>query len=184
MPTDRGGLIRALGSDMNVIFTKTGERRYRVSVEGPRVVSSWMEPAPGYDARLPHDMAHFVVENELGITGGLFGQLAGGGHAATFHPADEQASRKVVKRGKRLAAANRGDARLSEQVIFLAWRIWNNDLSGGTSLRGVSAEDIRRVCREFDAVSAIWSKLAVGESMTLVWRGNAAQAVRRRTRGS
>jgi hypothetical protein len=166
---------------MNVTFTKTAERRYRVSVEGPGVVSSWMEPAPGYDARLPHDMAHFVVENELGIAGGVFGQIAGGGHARTFHPTDEQASRKVVKRGKRLATANRSDALLSEKLIFLACRVWNNGSSGETPPKGVSAADIRRVCREFDAVSAIWSKLAVGESMTLVWRGRAARAMRRRS---
>jgi hypothetical protein len=42
-----------------------------------------MDPAPGYDPRLPHDMAHFVVENELGITGGVFGQLAQGGVCST-----------------------------------------------------------------------------------------------------
>ncbi len=89
---------------MQVTFTRTAERRYRVSVEGPGVVSSWMEPAPGYDARLPHDMAHFVVEDELGIGGGVFGQLAGGGHARALHPTAEQASRKVAKRGNRIAA--------------------------------------------------------------------------------
>jgi hypothetical protein len=164
---------------MNVTFTRTAERRYRVSVEGPGVVSSWMEPAPGYDARLPHDMAHFVVENELGITGGVFGQLAGGGHARTFHPTDERASQKLAKRGRRLAVANRRDAMLSEKIVFVASQTWNN-LSGVTTLEGVSAEDIKRVCREFDAVSAIWSELAVGESMTLVWRGSSARAVRRR----
>lgn len=168
---------------MNVTFTRTGERRYRVSIEGPGVISSWMEPAPGYDERLPHDMAHFVVENELGISGGVFGQLAAGGLANTFHPIDEQASRKVVKRGKRLAAANRSDAELSERIIFLAWRVWNQDLSGGTRLDGVSAEDIRRVCRQFDAVSTVWAKLGVGDSMTLVWRGRPARAVRRLPRG-
>lgn len=166
---------------MNVTFTRTAERRYRVSVEGPGVVSSWMEPAPGYDDRLPHDMAHFVVENELGITGAIFGQLAAGGHAGTFHPNDERAGRKVAKRGKRLAATNRGDAMLSEKVIFLSCQTWNNgDLSAVTPVEGVSAVDIKRVCRAFDAVSTIWSKLAVGESMTLVWRGRAARAVRRR----
>ena len=57
---------------------------------------------------------------------------------------------------------------LSERIVYLACRTWNNDLSGLTRVEGVSAEDIRRVCREFDAVSAIWSELAVGESMTLV----------------
>jgi hypothetical protein len=125
-------------------------------------------------------MAHFVVENELGITGGVFGQLAGGGHARTFHPTDERASQKLAKRGRRLAVANRRDAMLSEKIVFVASQTWNN-LSGVTTLEGVSAEDIKRVCREFDAVSAIWSELAVGESMTLVWRGSSARAVRRRS---
>ena len=161
---------------MKVTFTRTAERRYRVSVEGP--VPSWMEPAPGYDARLPHDMAHFVVENELGISGGVFGQLAAGGHARTFHPTAEQARLKVAKRGNRIAATNRADAMLSERIVYLACRTWNNDLSGLTRVEGVSAEDIRRVCREFDAVSAVWSELAVGESMTLVWRGSAGRTGR------
>jgi hypothetical protein len=44
-----------------------------------------MDPAPGYDPRLPHDAAHFIVENELEITGAIFGQLAAGGTANTFH---------------------------------------------------------------------------------------------------
>jgi hypothetical protein len=137
-------------------------------VEGLSVVSSWMEPAPGYDARLPHDMVHFVVENQLGMSGGVFGQLAAGGHAPTFHPIAEPRRRKVAKRGNRLAAANREAALLSEKVVYLACRTWNNDFSEVTPVKGVSAEDIRRICREFDAVSAVWSKLAVEESMTLV----------------
>jgi len=170
-----------MGNDLNVTFKRTAERRYRVSVEGRGVVSSWMEPAPGYDARLPHDMAHFVVENELGIAGGIFGQLAAGGHARTFHPMDQEARRKVARRGKRIAVENRGDANLSERVLYLACQTWNNDdLSAVTPVEGVSAEDIKRVCRAFDAVSTIWSELAVGESITLVWRGSAARAVRRR----
>ena len=50
--------------------------RYKVSVEGKGVVPSQMDPAAGYDPRLPHDMAHFVVENELGLMG-VFGQPEG-----------------------------------------------------------------------------------------------------------
>jgi hypothetical protein len=167
---------------MNVIFTRTGERRYRVSVEGPGVVPSWMEPAPGFDARLPHDMAHFVVENELGITGGVFGQLAAGGLANTFHPSDEHLRRKLYKRDNRIAAINRHDAILSEKVVFLAHQAWNNELSEEPALEGVSTKDIRRVCQQFDAVSAVWSRLGVGESMTLVWRGNADRIKRRLSR--
>jgi hypothetical protein len=107
---------------MKVTFTRTAERRYRVSVQGEGIISSWMEPAPGYDSKLPHDMAHFVVENELGIQGGIFGQLASGGNAGTFRPIDEQTKRKVTKRGKQLLAANRKDAALSEKIVYLAYQ--------------------------------------------------------------
>jgi hypothetical protein len=161
---------------MKVTFTRTGERRYRVEVEGPGVVSSWMEPAPGYDARLPHDMAHFVVENELGIKGGVFGQLAAGGTASTFHPADEKKRRKIVKKGKRMAAASTDDAVLSEKMVFLAWRMWNREPVPARDLEGVSGEDLKRVIREFDAASSVWSGLSVGESMTLEWRGGNARS--------
>ena len=163
---------------MKVTFTRTAARRYRVSVEGPGIVSSWMEPAPGYDDRLPHDMAHFVVENEIGIKGGVFGQLAAG---RTFNRTEEPRKGKVVRRGERIAAANRDDASLSERVVWLACSIWNNKLSEVTPMKGISAEDIRRVCREFDAVSAIWSKLAIGESMTLVWRDHQGRSAKRRS---
>ena len=163
---------------MKVTFTKTAQRRYRVSVEGPGVVSSFMEPAAGFDTRLPHDMAHFVVENELGINGGVFGQLAAGGTARTFRTTIEKGRRKVAKRGNRIAVANRNDALLSEKLVCVACQAWNNVLTDLTPVQGVPVADIRRVCREFDTVSAVWSKLATGESMTLLWRGGAGQTGR------
>ena len=156
---------------MNVTFTRTAERRYRVSVEGEGLGPSFMEPAPGYDARLPHDMAHFVVESELGIRGGVFGQLADGGHVNTFRPLGERPRTRVVKRGNRLAIANRDDAMRSEKIAGIAWRLWTTGATiPAAGVEGVSAEDIARVCRGFEQASAQWSRLQVGESMTLVWR--------------
>lgn len=165
---------------MNVTFTRTGERRYRISVEGPGVISSWMEPAPGYDERLPHDMAHFVVENELGLTGGVFGQLAAGGTANTFHPVETEGKRKLVRRGKEIAAANRADALLSEKIVAITCGRWNADPLAPTEAGVVSEADIERICREFDAVSARWSRLAVSDSMTLEWRGRRPAGTGRR----
>ena len=164
---------------MNATFTRTGERRYRVSVDGPGLVPSFMEPAPGYDARLPHDMAHFVVERELGMAGGVFGQLAAGGHVNTFRPQGERPRTRVIKRGKRLAEQNREDAMLSEKIVGIASRFWNNDAHAAipaAGVEGVSADDLRRVLRAFDTVSAAWSRLHVGESMTLAWTGGVRSA--------
>ena len=165
---------------VNVTFTRTGERRYRVSVEGPGVVSSWMEPAPGYDARLPHDMAPFVVENELGIKGGIFGQLAAGG--GTLTPEDLSTIRAVRKKGFKMHKANRNDAEMTEKIIHLACSTWNNDLDFASPVKGVSDEDIKRICREFDAVSAVWSKLQVGGSMTLTWTADRAASNKDRSK--
>ena len=157
---------------MKVIFTRTGERRYRVSVEGEGVIPAVMDPAPGYDPTMPHDMAHFIVENELGIKGGVFGQLAAGGHAGTFRPVEggKKAGRKT-RTGDRLAAASRGDADLSERLVNLACRTWTGDHpEDASAVKGYTEEDISRVCRQFDAVSAIWRTLKVGGSLTLEWQ--------------
>lgn len=35
-----------------------------------------MNRAPGYDPLMPHDLLHLIVESELGLTRGIFGQLA------------------------------------------------------------------------------------------------------------
>ena len=68
---------------MDVEFRRTGERRYAVTIIVPGRPMLEMNPAPGYDTRMPHDLIHFVVERELGIRHGIFGQLAAGGTAGT-----------------------------------------------------------------------------------------------------
>lgn len=165
---------------MEVTFTRTGQRRYRVSVEGPDVVSSYMDPAPGYDARLPHDMAHFIVENELGIEGGVFGQIAAGG--AFIIPTDNTKRRKIARRRERIAHANHKDALLSEHMIFVTCNLWQKKATDVPSIAGFRAEAIKRVCREFEAASAVWSGLHIGESMTLVWHGGSGRTGRRSRR--
>ena len=142
---------------------------------------SYMEPAPGYDARMPHDMAHFIVENELGINGGVFGQLAAGGTARTFIPIDVDKRRKLRRRGDRIATTNQKDALLSERLVFVAGEVWQNKAEAA-SFKEVPTEDITRVVRQFEAASAVWSKLSVGESMTLVWRGGSGRTGRRSRR--
>jgi hypothetical protein len=49
---------------MKVSFMKTGARRYGVLVRRDRAAEFVMNPAPGYDDYLPHDLLHFVAEAE------------------------------------------------------------------------------------------------------------------------
>ncbi len=69
---------------MQVVFRRTGPRRYAIDAHRGSYPDVGMDPAPGYDPLMPHDLLHLVVEAELGLTHGVFGQLAAGGDASTF----------------------------------------------------------------------------------------------------
>jgi hypothetical protein len=80
---------------VDVTFTKTGSRRHRVTIEREKAPDLIMDPAPGYDAFLPHDLVHFVVERECGLQHGIYGQLAEGDGAGSAggHPCNSARGR-------------------------------------------------------------------------------------------
>src|SRR4051812_7490566 len=110
---------------MLVTFKRTGERRYGVWIERPDGAPLVMHPAPGYDPEIPHDLAHLVVERDCGIAHGVFGQVAAGGTAGTFHRADGLPDRTLQRRGARLLRQHEQDMIASERLAqgaMLAWR--------------------------------------------------------------
>lgn len=148
-----------------MIFTRTGERRYSVSIDRPGQPRVVMSPAPGYHPYLPHDLVHFTVEAEAGIALGVFGQVAAGGTAGTFWAADPDQRRKMRKRSDRLAAAGRNDATLSERMASVALQVWtrrNGAEPGGDAVT-------RRIQHRLDEYAALWHALPVGGSLTLTW---------------
>ena len=118
---------------MILIFRRTGERRYGVEAQRPGRPDVVMHPAPGYDPLVPHDMMHLVVEAQLGLTRGVFGQLAAGGNAGTFHvpiSADET-SRKLARvrkrlrgKGSKMLRESREESALSERATYICWYEW------------------------------------------------------------
>ena len=132
---------------MNVPFAQERDNaRYRVSVEGP-VCCVFVDGAgPGYDVASPRH-GPLVVENELGIAGGYSANLLP--VACTYvSSTDEKA---VVGRpaGKANSVTNRGDALLSEKVVYIACRAWNNGLLEAKRLKAYG-QGFTRVCRVFD----------------------------------
>lgn len=182
---------------MNVEFRRTGQRRYAVLVHRDGEVLE-MNPAPGYDAWMPHDLSHLIVEIELGLTRGIFGQLAAGGHAATFNRAasndrrtDARDRRRRGKRGDRLMVQGRDEGALSERAQYVCLQAWlarSNDPEHRARARAMAAEAahvrdllspnetraltpavVARACARFDALSAQWRALAIGDSMFVEW---------------
>ena len=182
---------------MNVEFRRTGERRYAVVVHRDGETLE-MNPAPGYDALMPHDLSHLIVEIELGLTRAIFGQLAAGGHAATFNRAplhdrrtDARDRRRRGKRGNRLMAQGRDEGALSERAQYVcvhAWLAQSKDPAHRARARAMAAEAahvrdllspdetralapaiVERTCARFDALSAQWRALAIGDAMFVEW---------------
>src|SRR5919106_441126 len=118
---------------MILIFRRTGERRYGVEAQRPGRPDVVMHPAPGYDCLIPHDMMHLVVEAQLGLTRGVFGQLAAGGDAGTFHvPMNSgESSRKLARvrkrvkgKGRKLLREGRDESERSERATYICWYEW------------------------------------------------------------
>ena len=141
---------------MIVVFRRNGERRYSVEAQRPGLPPVEMNPAPGYDPLMPHDMMHLVVEAQLGLTHGIFGQLAAGGTAGTFHLLTSssegsrqtaRASKRVSVRGRKLLKQGRDDCVQSERATYIAWQEWLSRSSSPVQrkLSAVMAQQAREI---------------------------------------
>ena len=151
---------------MKVTFTRTKERGYSLRIEGPDIATAVMDPAPGYHDRLPHDVAHFIVESELGIAGGIFGQMAKGG---LLRPAegDARVQRKAKKKRDAIFKANADDALFSEHAVYAAQSRWEkHDIIPDTK---IPQADLYRIAQRFEEFAAEWSTLPIGGSITMEW---------------
>jgi hypothetical protein len=171
--------MRKSSQNMVVVFRRTGERRYAIDVKRPPYRDLEMDPAPGYDRLIPHDLMHLVVEAELGLKQGIYGQLSSGGTAGTFRPSVSASEtsrelarlrKRVKKRGTKLLQHGRDDCAQSEKATFICWQKWQGkkDL-GGNELPALNQKKLDEIFEHLDALSSCWSRLEVGQSMSVRW---------------
>jgi len=163
---------------MQVSFTRTGERRYRVVARRTGAPELVIEPAPGFDAHLPHDLVHFLVERHWGLREGIYGDLAAGGDAGTFRPTEGARDRRWVKKHAGLVTSGR-DMDRSEALaaaVFAAWQGHRGAVErasdyarSAAALAGVTAAELAAVMPACDEAADAWRALRTGESMTLEW---------------
>lgn len=118
---------------MVVVFRRVRQRGYAVEARRFGFPDLQMNPAPGYDKLIPHDLMHMVVEAQLGLNHGIFGQLAAGGDAGTFHAifSNNETPREMARvrthskeRGKKMLRAGRDDCAQSERATYICWQYW------------------------------------------------------------
>ncbi|CAN5157054.1 hypothetical protein BH09ACT8_BH09ACT8_54840 [soil metagenome] len=71
---------------------------------------------------MPHDLVHFVVEEQARLPLGIFGQCAAGGEVGGFFRAavGKRGNAGRARRSRRLSSAGRADVGRSEQLAGLA----------------------------------------------------------------
>lgn len=164
------GTVRA----MQVVFERTGPRQYAVAVHR----DLRMAPAPGYSDLIPHDLVHLVVEVELGLRDGVFGQLAAGGNAGTFVPTEETRTKAWARQVERRNRSTGRQMARSENLVAQLYPRWlrrRGHLPGShyvlqepppTDLRPAVQE---RMMRRLDDLSARWRSVQVGAAMAVDW---------------
>ncbi|MBL8741762.1 MAG: hypothetical protein JNK04_11730 [Myxococcales bacterium] len=170
---------------MRVTFQRTGPRRYAVLLEPSGREPQSMDPAPGYDDDIPHDLVHYVVEAELGLTTGVFGRAAAGGGtfiAAQSGNARERSrlQRKQRRRERRLRDIDEAagdEMATSERLAALADVAWRRRQgqepdplrSPPRAASGADAPRVDRVVARLDSLAPLWRALPVGGALAFVW---------------
>ena len=180
---------------MILIFQRTGQRRYAVEAQRPGLPNVVMNPAPGYDPLIPHDLMHLVVEAQLGFRRGIFGQLAAGGDAGTFHvpmnPGENsrklgRVRKRVRGKGQKLLKEGRDESVRSERATYICWYEWLTRSSSSTQAMAKQAKEVRAtatdeelevlnekkldvICEHLDQLSSHWSSLEVGQAIAIKW---------------
>ncbi|TDC87776.1 hypothetical protein [Actinomadura sp. 7K507] len=177
---------------MEVTFERTGERRYATVITLPGRGPRRMDPAPGYDENIPHDLVHYLAEAELGLTSGVYGRAAagGGGFVQTdATPGDPRRrareQRRLKKREASLARADRGDMARSEYFAGLCDIVWRRRAGAETpewaAREPVPPEDlptVDRILSHLDELAPLWRDLPVGGALTFTWPDTTVNVVR------
>jgi hypothetical protein len=158
---------------MKVAFTKVEHRRYMVNIErdhGPALVPRF---GPGFDDLMPHDLAHYLVEEHFEIQLGVWGQLAAGG-GGIFAPAPEDNTVQNQRRAQRIGAIGRDDMERSEQLVVVTVAAWERSINRVRhQTRDIAVEvdpdALQAVVRRASRVADRWQALHEGQSITFVW---------------
>jgi hypothetical protein len=181
-----GGAAAVQICPVRVSFKRTGIGRYAVVVAVPRGATLAADPAPGFDADIPHDLVHYVVEAELGLTNGVYGRAAQG--AGTFVATAEQDAsprqrvRQQRKRYRRERALRSHGGRpaaemaTSERIAALSGVAWRRKAGQRPDTRRPApvlppedAKFVERVVARLEVLAPLWRALPVGGELVFEW---------------
>lgn len=167
-------------------FKPASGRRYRSVLRGRRdglvveLDGGGYNKVGGPGRELPHDLAHFVVEDGLGLEAGLWGVLSSGGmfdHARVIEgrrpPHFARRAQDVVDAaGDRLSQAEMLTRFVCDQALDGADRdVGRLERSAGARWwRATTADRLAATCEALRATAVRWRDLRPGEALGVSWR--------------
>ena len=153
---------------MQVTFARIDQRRYAIAMkrDGPRDIGPDLPfwPGPG-SGQVPHDLVHFIVEEQLGLRLGIFGQAAAGGGMKAFVTVERTGTAR--RRSERLRIAGRPDMRRSEKVASC---VGTGGLLRPDLDQVIGNPVIARAFRHrLEQVLGDWERVPIGGFLTLTW---------------
>ena len=163
---------------MQLTAVKGDEGRDRVYVQlddGTEVSWSW----PSYGRSLAHDLAHWVVESELGLDEGLWGLVASGVDPSRVNKAAER-----IATGVRLRDMTGRDTTQLMQAEFVTAALGRTDRSpagavayvveqcdeaGISGVDGLDVAAVERMAARAEDLNRRWQAIAPDAGLVLAW---------------
>jgi len=155
--------------------------------------------------RVPHDLAHFVIERALGLTCGFWGSIADGAVFGGMAAVPRRQTARVEDRARQVMRGANSRVTEAEAVVGTVVEIYQRRLDrdwaaarallDGTwrparpSRELPSQGEVRRICQELADAEKRWLSMPIDSSVSLVWpkqeatprRGEPRSRRRRRT---
>jgi hypothetical protein len=132
-----------------------------------------------FDPPLPHDVAHLVVEDELGLDRGLWGVIAAGGMFPQNAVVSGRQKPHAAQRARSVVKAAQEDLNQAEIVVGAVCRIVHGGLEHDQRLidrltgrwrpGSLIPDAIPRISERLRDAAARWDAVPVGGSLELVW---------------
>jgi hypothetical protein len=168
---------------LEITFTRTGPRRYRTTVRRDGTVFELR----GFDrpAELPHDLAHFVVEREVGCRHGFWGCVAAGANFQSMTLVEGRRTPHWTERSREVLRRHHDQLTEAESLVGLLLGLFGEGIGNDDqALRSRPARrwtpprdavrlgpaEARRACQALADARDRWQALPTGGNLTVTWR--------------
>lgn len=171
-------------TDISFVKARAGTRYHSIlhrrdGVEVRLEGGSWNKVG-GPAGRVPHDIAHLLVEEAFGLDRGLWGVLAAGGTVQNASVVSGRQPPHAARRAEAIVAPARPTLQQAEVLVRAVADFalagtprdidgFNRAVSARWAVPGTTADQLERTCRALQAAGAEWDTVPPEGQLTLRW---------------